>query len=261
MRILVWNMAGGFGYDQPRHDRAWRYVQEQDPDIALLQEAVPPSWASEHWRGVVWTPKYAKRVNSSNVPWGSAIVTRSLALERPAADEGLPWLSELSGSVTVARTVEDNPIWLASIHSNAYPVPADQLRLHDAEAVPRCHPSKIWEIELIAPELERLFAGERFLCGGDINAALLFDTRKKGKVANKLLFENLHKAGLIDLRPRHFAEEQRTYFKKGQWPYQLDHAFADAITEAQVAQWRVDTEPATTVPPLSDHAPIEVVLA
>jgi hypothetical protein len=49
MRILVWNMAAGFGYDPDRHERAWRFLQANNPDVALLQEAVVPGWARESW--------------------------------------------------------------------------------------------------------------------------------------------------------------------------------------------------------------------
>lgn len=49
MRVMCWNMAAGFGHAFHRHERAWRFVQAVDPDFALLQEAVVPTWAREHW--------------------------------------------------------------------------------------------------------------------------------------------------------------------------------------------------------------------
>lgn len=254
MRVLVWNMAGAFGYTRARHDLAWRYVQKHDPEIALLQEAVPPTWARQHWPSIAWTPTYGLK-------WGTAIVTRAGGLEQRSPSADFPWLTQLAGCVTVARTTDGEPRWLASIHSSASSVKPDRLRLHDSDAVPRCDPEKIWEIELIAFELKRLFASDLFLCGGDINSALLFDTHRKGKVSNRRLFDNLRSAGFVDLRLRHYEAEQQTYFKKRMGPYQLDHVFADEVTEKRVDSWRVLSEAVTADRPLSDHAPIEVVIS
>ena len=251
-------MAGGFGYDQPRHDLAWHYLKDEDPDIALLQEAVPPEWSKEHWRSVVWTPRQGE-ARETPERWGSAVVTRSLQLEAAELGSATPWLAELTGSVSVARTVEAEPLWLASIHSNAYPFSEERMSRLDKTSIRRCQPPGVYEIEVIAPELARLCGGESFICGGDLNAGLLFDTNYK-KTSNQLLFDNLRETGLVDLRPRHSATEQQTYFKAGKGPYQLDHIFADEATEKRVQGWRVIPLPEVNGPPLSDHAPIEVTL-
>lgn len=36
MKVIVSNMVGGYGYETRRHDAAWRYREQLDPDIALL---------------------------------------------------------------------------------------------------------------------------------------------------------------------------------------------------------------------------------
>ena len=59
---------------------------------------------------------------------------------------------------------------------------------------------------------------------------------------------------------RFFSDEQQTFFAPRAAPYQLDHVFADAATEARVVDWRVDTEPVLSQPKMSDHAPIWVEL-
>jgi hypothetical protein len=61
MRVLVWNMgSGGPGNSEEKHERAWRYLDEQDFDAALLRETrKPPAWAYER-RSPVWKPKYAR---------------------------------------------------------------------------------------------------------------------------------------------------------------------------------------------------------
>jgi endonuclease/exonuclease/phosphatase family metal-dependent hydrolase len=252
MRILSWNMAGGFGYDAVQHERAWRYLRDSDPDVALLQEAVPPAWADERWPFVLRSRRYP----DSDVPWGTAIVGRVEASVATVGDD-FPWLRSLWGAVSAARLEGPQPLWLASIHSSAYPLEGED-RVSIPADTPRCDPKQVWEIEVLAPELSRLFGGGPFVAGGDLNSSLLFDQREN-KTSNAKLFANLAAAGFVDLRPRFSPGEQQTYFKPGKPPSQLDHLFADGETAGNATSWRVLRDVAETAA-LSDHAPIEVVL-
>ena len=49
MKIVSWNMGAAFGPYGQWHDRAWHWLAALDPDLALLQECVPPDWAHERW--------------------------------------------------------------------------------------------------------------------------------------------------------------------------------------------------------------------
>jgi len=259
MRILIWNMAAGFGHDAEHHEHAWQFVEKNDPDVALLQEAVVPAWAAERWPFVLGSRRYPPKPNRPDVAWGSAIVARDPATTafRPGVET--PLLRHLSGAVVIARTGGAEPVWLASIHSNAYPVRLEDLPAGvSVDGMPRCDDKSVWEVELIAHELPRVFGTSRFVVGGDLNSGLLFDSTY-GRQSNARLFQNLASAGLIDLRKRFHEAEQRTYFKEGKRPYQLDHVFSDAATERAVRSWKVLADVAA-VERLSDHAPIEVVL-
>jgi len=77
---------------------------------------------------------------------------------------------------------------------------------------------------------------------------------------NRRLLEIYAEAGSRDIRTRFHDDYQRTYYKSGKGPYQLDHVFADSHTEACVTSWHVDDRPATAREPYSDHAPIIVAL-
>jgi exonuclease III len=258
MRLLVWNMAAGFGYDPERHERAWLFLQRSDPDVALLQEAVVPPWATERWRFVLGSRRYPPVSGRSDVAWGSAIIARDDVLKAFVPTGETPFLGKLRGAVVVAMTAGPASLWFASIHSNAYPLSPDAVTSDALAGVPRCDPKDIWEIEVIAHELSGVFGSHRFIAGGDLNSGLLFDTRY-GRQSNARLFANLASLGFVDLRKAFHESEQRTYFKEGKGPYQLDHVFSDTATAATARGWRVLSEVAA-VEGLSDHAPIEVVL-
>jgi hypothetical protein len=191
------------------------------------------------------------------VAWGSAIVARDRELKAFVPTEETPFLRRLWGTAVVAMTDGPGPQWLASIHSNAYPIPPDVAASDAVAGVLRCDPKGIWEIEVIAHELARVFGRGRFVAGGDLNSGLLFDT-KYGRQSNARLFENLASQGFVDLRKAFHESEQQTYFRRGKGPYQLDHVFSDSASAATARSWRVLSEIAA-VEGLSDHAPIEVV--
>lgn len=247
MKVISWNMAAAFGSTATKHDEAWRHLEELDPDFALLQEATPPDWASTVW-DVHATIRHAR--------WGCAVVGRrgSLGL---AADVDFATSAVQPGVIATARSVGDESLLFVSIHSSASPLKEAIHAGAQLDDIRRCHPTKIWEIELVAHDLASLLAeGSRMLVGGDLNSALLFD-EVYGYDYNRKLFDNFSEIGLRDLRTS--ESEQQTYFRAGHSPYQLDHLFADETTAGRVRSWRVLTGTVTELG-LSDHAPIEVVL-
>ena len=112
---------------------------------------------------------------------------------------------------------------------------------------------------MIPFELRRLFGDETFVWGGDLNSAEGMDDVRSFAGGNRQLRENWKQAGSHDLRRGFFDEEQQTFFRTGNKPWQIDHVFADAATRDRVSDWRVDRTPVVEYkPPLSDHAPILV---
>lgn len=87
MLIVSWNLARNT-LSKAKHERAWHYLAALDPDIALLQEAVIPTWATDRWHVVL--PPVRK--------WGSAVLAKpDLALE------------PFAGQCAIAAIVRDRP--------------------------------------------------------------------------------------------------------------------------------------------------------
>lgn len=249
MQLLVWNMG--------KRRRAWDYVRRNAAnfDVALLQETRDPASSLEdQWRSVIWRP-FTRDPGDRLSRSGSAVIAPGLELEQYEPSEAFPWLRELDGNVALARSTQE-PTWFASVHTQAGSVKPKILDRHPWDHVPLSTPGrKVWQMDLIPFELHRLFADQTFVWGGDLNSAVRMDHPKENR-----LREIWSQAGSCDLRLRFFADEQQTFFAKNSQPYQLDHVFGDAATEARVVDWRVDTEPALSDPALSDHAPIWVEL-
>ncbi len=253
MRLICWNMEAGYQYDPGKHRDAWAWLNEQDLDIALLQEVVLTGDLNEKWGSVLHAGKDPNR----RVPWDSAVLVTTPGYRLYSPTPAQPWLRQFSGSACVAEppTVSDLP-WLISLHSNSKPLVPTYFAEQDLDGVARCSPRGVWEIDLLTHELGTLLADRRFVAGGDLNGSLLFDVHNRRR-ENEAMFDNLRNAGLIDTRPRRVTDEQQTFFRIGSRPYQLDHVFADEQTEPQVTRWQVLTDIAA-VHHLSDHAPVVI---
>lgn len=262
MRLLAWNMAsGGPGGSNAAHERAWEYLRDEEHfDIALLQETRrPPQWADDLWRSVIWKPKYANAAVHRPL-WGCAVVSASLELFAYEPDDRFPWLAELAGSTAIAKSPSD-PRWLASVHLRAAAIPPAVVDRHSIEGIEITTPDQsVWETHVIPHELHRLFRRDTFVWGGDFNADPRMDCRRGFVGGNRRMFETYAAAGSCDTRERFHADYVQTYFKRRTGAYQLDHVFADAMTEAHVRSWQVDERVAISDEPRSDHAPIIVEL-
>jgi hypothetical protein len=254
MKILCWNMAGGFGSSRAKQEAAWAWLNEQDVDVALLQEVVMLEPFLDSWGSAIFTGKWKN--------WGCAVLVRSGGYQRWEPTDSQPWIRQVRGAVTLARPVEGEGLWFGSIHSDASSFesinkkyPGTYADLPDAAGIVRCSTREMWEIEAIAHELAPVLATHRFVAGGDLNSSLLFDKKPGGQ--EEQLFKNLASLGFVDTRPRHSETEVQTYFKKGKKPYQLDHVYTDAGTEARVGQWNILSDVALDLG-LSDHAPLLV---
>ena len=199
MRVLVWNMN--------KRRSAWDYVRRNvaNFEVALLQEAHDPfSTLEDQWRSVIWRP-YSRVPGSRLARWGSAVVAPGFKLERYDPGEEFPWLRELDGCVAVARSAQD-PSWLASVHAQASPISREILGLHPWEGIPLCTPGRyVWQMDLIPFELHKLFGGQTFLWGGDLNSAAHMDDVRGVAGGNRRLREIWAKAGSCDLRTRFYC--------------------------------------------------------
>ena len=140
------------------------------------------------------------------------MIAPALELQPYEPGEEFPWLRELDGCVAVARSAQA-PTWLASLHAQASPVPEDILARHSWDEVPLGIPGRgVWQTDLIPFELHRLFAGQTFLWGGDLNSAESMDHIPWYAGGNRRLRKIWTQAGSHDLRPRFFPKEQQTFF-------------------------------------------------
>jgi hypothetical protein len=245
-------MAGAGFHSYASHEQAWDYLEDSlDFDIALLQEAITPSGITHSFADVL----FQKRYPESNVAWGNCIVSRKMKLRHvePSIDE--PWEQLVRCSSLLAECPEVG-LFFVNVHSNAKNITHPSHNEFISTGALSCAKSKFWEIEVVSHFLSPILANQSFVLGGDINSGRLFDSVYKYS-HNGNLWENLERQGMIDLRPKHSADEVQTFFRPNTAPYQLDHFFGSIDIYKRTSSWKVLTEVARDLK-LSDHAPVEI---
>lgn len=263
MRFIVWNMSVGSPgalSSRVNHERAWRWLADQEFDLVLLQECrEPPSWLARDCRAIEWSTKPR---GGRPGHWGSAVISRTVVCERydPVSDR-FPWLAAFPGSSLIVRT-DTEPEWVASVHLGTRPLTNEQLEQMSTEGVEvTARTGSIWQQNVVPHELHELFGDSTFLWGGDLNIDRRMDAIASFAGGNGRLFDIYSEAGAVRLRPVLHGEPSQTYFKPGlRVPWELDHIFADRVTAERMTEYEVDPSPANSSDALSDHAAIRTVL-
>jgi len=242
MRIVSWNLGAAYGPYVERHDEAWRWLEALDPHVALLQETIPPAWASERWT-VVHRPFQH---------WCSAVLARpSLGLRELQLPAGS--LLDRFGAYLATAVLDD--LVIASVHTRAKEAPEWVTAGHDRAAMARPGEEDPWSNDVAFAGYRDLAGGRRFLVGGDWNTGRY--ARLDGSIAprNAAFFARADSAGWAELSVDQDGREGRSWFGGDpRRPYQPDHVFADRTTAGLRRQAMIDPRPAELG--LSDHAPI-----
>lgn len=249
MRVVSWNMGMA---DRPRrfaktHDQAWRYLLGVSPDLAFLQETLPPAWveregrvvrdAFERWGSLIFSPTLA--IEAFSLPEDSSL--RALPKYLAFAEVPLP-----DGAQAIA----------ASIHAPPPPrrPQGDILGGRDPAKLRRSAEGPNFNDAIFAG-LAPLVEGRRFILAGDWNTARHQGTPRASR-AGEEFFARVHEAGWYDCVWAKRQSEIRTWFGPGKLQ-QDDYVFCDPSLGKLVQKVSVAAD-AATERRLSDHAPLIV---
>ena len=246
--MVTWNLGGAYGPYMQWHDRAWHWLAALDPDLALLQECVPPAWACERWTVVTLPYTF----------WASALVARSaLALRAVPLAEGT--LLHRFGSYLATGEVtlpEGTSLLVASVHTRAAEAPDWVTEGHDRGSLARASVGVPWSNDVAFAGYAELAAGRRFVIGGDWNTARFVDAEGQPTLSGAEFFDRARQAGWAELTVDAEEREGRSWYgSDAPRAYQPDHVFADPVTAAGLCSQSIEAYPVERLG-LSDHAPI-----
>jgi len=227
VKIVTWNMC----YWQHRVDfsDSWSCLLEEiSPDIALVQESVPPSTPSV-LSNFVWDEI------GRNRKWGSGIFSK-YPVERVEFDNTYPG-AVVAGEINLPNNAK---LTAVSIH----------VLLEDGYSIIPLH--------RIFSDLTLLLEGKRgkrdIILGGDFNASVQFDKRQRSE-SHRIFFDRVKNFGLVDCLEKFHNQPVQTYrHSKGDEPWQLDYLFLSRRLEDGLEKCYVVRDP--DVLKLSDHNPV-----
>lgn len=251
MRVVSWNLGYGFGF-KTTHDRAWDWLKGLAPDLAMLQEVRSelPEWTRDQER---WTVVRRKAVN-----FGSLILAKAeLGLaespgEHPRLKGSDVYLA--TGTVTLR---DGTSLLVGSVHTPVGRAEGDELGGFDSMEIKRLREPAPSRNDVAYAYYREAARGRQFLVSGDWNIARLWDYQYRKPPTHEVdFFDRAEADGWIECyRLRHPEGEGRTWFREGDPPYQMDHAFCDPVTAKMLRACDIDAHPAEDLK-LSDHAPL-----
>ena len=251
MRVLCWNLGVAFGRwrDEPTlHDRAWQWIAAVEPDLAFLQETLPPAWALDRWTIVLGPHRFfaSALVAQDRVPLHELVVPADGPLDRFGS-----YLA--TGEL---RLVDGTPVLVSSVHTPARVAPAWAHPGLDPESLARMTVGVPWLNDVAFAGLRELVDGRRFVIAGDWNTSRWCDTDGVPAPDGQEFFDRASAAGWIDVSLDPDGHELKSWFGSTNPRFsQLDHVFVDAETARAARSFTIDPDPAETLG-LSDHAPL-----
>jgi hypothetical protein len=245
MRVVTWNMGlapGGKG-SPATHDQAWHFLLGLGPDLAFIQEALPPQWVRGH----------GELVHGPIKKWGSAIFSPRYPLERrsPPLSSNLHALGAYL-ALGVASLPDGVEAFIASVHARHGNATADQLAGLDPTFVRRPSLKKPHVNDVVFAGLTGIVS-EQFIVAGDWNTARM----QGSKSAGTEFFDRVTKAGWFDcVRRKNQGREIQTWFGPTRSLKQDDHVFCDKRLGTKMKRRPWAAAEAATHLNLSDHAPL-----
>lgn len=260
MKLVCWNVRGG---GKPG---SWDVLEQLEPDVALLQEAVVPDAVRERFD--VFEDAPIRRRSATRQRWKTVVLVRRgaglSASPVSFSSAGYPWLGSLleeSGCcIAVELRVGSSTSLVVSLYSPAWPLPsASRLSEEQLQEVrlPTHTGDKVWVADLLWAWLRARKAGS-VIVGGDFNSTPAFDRahggRSKGNVIQHQRFVDLGLTDLVRLVDSDFRKTPTFRHAKGKL-YQLDYVYASNALRQEVLAVRIG-ERGLWGARLSDHLPI-----
>jgi exonuclease III len=227
LKVVSWNL-------NHRGTPTWDYLcNSLRPDVALLQEALPPA-----------AYKTASLLNTvvpeGHHKWGSAIYLPDLRWQELPLDRHKGWVIAAEASMP-----NDEMLVIVSVHAKWNPDGGA------GRVIPNLR-------RIFCEDLPAILRDRHHIVGGDLNTGRLFgdlNSRYAPRNEHNDFFDYVERNGYFNCH-RHFhdVEEQTIFSAATKRPYQIDYLFVSESLKDRVTSCDVLNNPETLA--LSDHLPV-----
>lgn len=243
LKIVTWNMDY-WKHKKEDRNRAWEYLDKNiDPDIALLQEAIPPK----------------DRYNDDNIvfpqvddkyKWACCIVSKICSLRQVDFPRKFRY-SLIAADVILSEEKHNLNTTLFTVISMYSPI--DEWGF----STPNLHVM----LSDLTPMFLNKLGNREIILAGDFNTSLQWEEREKRwpGLSQELLFNRIKDFGLINCTEKFWGGYKQTYrHSKSRYPWQNDYIFVTRGLEDSLKACYVVDNP--DVHKLSDHNPVTIEL-
>lgn len=259
MRVVSWNMRRA-----TTESPSWRYLEEMNPDIALLQEVVSIPATMESSYSIVYRHAQGKTGRSQN--FGTAILVRGIIHEELVLTSEWKWVTQqlehFRGNLVAATvSVGSGCVFpVLSVHSPAWPIAPATYKGVDTGPFQLKNSSDLWVTEILWAALKRhAVTSAPWVVGGDFNTSPTFDTLwPGGPHGNYEVLDRLAQLGLVECLRSSQGKLVPTFRnpRGGKIIHQIDHLFVAAELAASLEGCVIGDEGLVFGESLSDHLPI-----
>lgn len=256
MRLVCWNMRRA-----SKVSTAWDYLEELNPDVALLQEvgAIPTSLTSRYATALEAPTGRTGRAQRFH----TALLVRGEIGPRIKLSSPWPWvddeLATFRGNLLAHEaSVAGRRFRVLSAYSPAWPVDPARLSGVDVSQVKLQFSSKVWVTELLWAALAHAPPTMPWIVGGDLNSSETFDTMwKGGPHGNGEILSRMRALGLFEcLRGDGPLVPTFRNPREGYVVHQLDRLFVDRRITPALRTCTTGSHERVFGGRLSDHLPI-----
>ncbi len=260
MRIVCWNIRRA----KASHAGTWGYLEELDPDLALLQEVgeIPGSFLEQR----VSLMRSASSRDGRLQRFSTGILVKGEVVREIDLSSAWAWvngeLERFRGNLIAAEIalLNGERLHVCSAYSPAWPIPRERLAGVDLSPVKLSLNRDLFVTELLWAALRELpVSNTPWIVGGDLNSSVTFDHLwKGGPRGNQEIQDRMESLGFVECL-RSYQEGLTPTFRNsrdGKVIHQIDHLFVSAAIAQSLAACRTGDHDRVFGSKLSDHLPI-----
>jgi len=250
LKVITWNTRRIY----PNNIEFWKYFNEINPDISLLQEVKELPVLNEYTSYSIFP------LTSHNTlqKFQTVILVKGEILEDIELKTDKEWVNQLldkyKGNIVAKKTlIKDKEINLINVYSPAWPIQVESDT--DLKGIKLENNNELWLADILRYALRNINQNGNWIIGGDFNLSETFDHPiNKG---NKEYLDGMRELGFTECLTTHNGGLIPTFRNPAdkRIDHQIDHLFVSEVLKDKLTNCRVGDHIVFDMN-MSDHLPI-----
>lgn len=250
LKVITWNTRRIY----PNNIEFWKYFNEINPDISLLQEVKELPVLNEY------TSYSISPLTSHNTlqKFQTVILVKGEILEDIELKTDKEWVNQLldkyKGNIVAKKTlIKDKEINLINVYSPAWPIQVESDT--DLKGIKLENNNELWLADILRYALRNINQNGNWIIGGDFNLSETFDYPVNR--GNREYLDGMKDLGFVECLTTHNGGLIPTFKNPAdkRIDHQIDHLFVSEVLKDGLTNCRVGDHIVFDMN-ISDHLPI-----